>query len=155
MGKKDLIQRGVGNQVTVEFNVLYRFHSPLSNRDAIWTKNFIQRVLTDNGYNPADPKPGFPGREKLVTQEQFNDADVPLTVMRELLYGLNKASGTVEEKTSWNATPKGLPMYTAKGTWPTLRDPVTHKFDDRDLMNEITKVVEDPICQCKSLSFRA
>ena len=27
------IQRGIGNQVSVEFNLLYRFHSPISQRD--------------------------------------------------------------------------------------------------------------------------
>ena len=33
---KEGIKRGIGNQVTVEFNLLYRFHSPLSKRDSNW-----------------------------------------------------------------------------------------------------------------------
>jgi len=33
--------RGVGNQVSCEFNLLYRFHSAVSNRDSKWTKEFF------------------------------------------------------------------------------------------------------------------
>ncbi|KAK4460577.1 Psi-producing oxygenase A [Cladorrhinum samala] len=37
--------RGVGNQVSVEFNLLYRFHSMISKRDEKWTNEFFLHLL--------------------------------------------------------------------------------------------------------------
>ncbi|KAI5803941.1 heme peroxidase [Geopyxis carbonaria] len=37
-------ERGVGNQVSCEFNLLYRFHSAISDRDAKWTENFFRSI---------------------------------------------------------------------------------------------------------------
>ncbi|KAK4169880.1 heme peroxidase [Cladorrhinum sp. PSN259] len=37
--------RGVGNQVSVEFNLLYRFHSMISKKDENWTNNFFLQLL--------------------------------------------------------------------------------------------------------------
>ncbi|KAK3988374.1 heme peroxidase [Cladorrhinum sp. PSN332] len=37
--------RGVGNQVSVEFNLLYRFHSMISKRDEKWTNDFFLQLL--------------------------------------------------------------------------------------------------------------
>lgn len=34
--------RGVGNQVSCEFNLLYRFHSAISKRDAKWSEDFFK-----------------------------------------------------------------------------------------------------------------
>ena len=38
--------RGVGNQVSCEFNLLYRFHSAISDRDAKWTGKFYQSLFS-------------------------------------------------------------------------------------------------------------
>lgn len=40
MFSKNGVPRGIGNQVSCEFNLLYRFHSAISERDAQWTKEF-------------------------------------------------------------------------------------------------------------------
>ncbi|CAG5137413.1 uncharacterized protein ALTATR162_LOCUS95 [Alternaria atra] len=37
--------RGIGNQVSVEFNLLYCFHSCISKRDEKWTNDFFQSAL--------------------------------------------------------------------------------------------------------------
>ena len=37
--------RGIGNQVSAEFNLLYRFHSCISKRDETWTNDFFSRVI--------------------------------------------------------------------------------------------------------------
>lgn len=37
--------RGIGNQVTVEFNLLYRFHCAISLKDEAYTEEFMQKVL--------------------------------------------------------------------------------------------------------------
>ena len=46
--------RGIGNQVSVEFNLLYRFHSAISQRDEKWTNEFFQSL--------------FPGRTKPLSE---------------------------------------------------------------------------------------
>jgi hypothetical protein len=45
------IPRGVGNQVSVEFNLLYRFHSAISKRDEDWTAKFFNHIF--EGKDPA------------------------------------------------------------------------------------------------------
>ena len=37
--------RGVGNQVSCEFNLLYRFHSGVSKRDDAWTRDFFGKIF--------------------------------------------------------------------------------------------------------------
>ncbi|KAM0812769.1 putative Prostaglandin G/H synthase 2/cyclooxygenase 2, pgh2/cox2 [Seiridium cardinale] len=37
--------RGIGNQVTVEFNLLYRFHCAISLKDEKYTEGYMQKVL--------------------------------------------------------------------------------------------------------------
>jgi hypothetical protein len=39
------VPRGVGNQVSLEFNLLYRFHSAISLRDEKWTEDFFSKVI--------------------------------------------------------------------------------------------------------------
>ncbi|KAK3178351.1 hypothetical protein OEA41_000486 [Lepraria neglecta] len=41
------VERGVGNIVSAEFNLLYRFHSAISQRDDKWTGEFFQRIFGD------------------------------------------------------------------------------------------------------------
>lgn len=43
--QKDTAPTGVGNQVSVEFNLLYRWHSIISKRDAEWTAQEMRRLL--------------------------------------------------------------------------------------------------------------
>ena len=40
--------RGVGNQVSVEFNLLYRFHSAISKRDDKWTTEFFEGIFPNH-----------------------------------------------------------------------------------------------------------
>ncbi|OHW97456.1 linoleate diol synthase [Colletotrichum incanum] len=39
------VPRGVGNQVSVEFNLLYRFHSCISKKDERWIDNFFAKLF--------------------------------------------------------------------------------------------------------------
>jgi Ca2+-binding EF-hand superfamily protein len=48
---KDGTPRGVGNQVSCEFNLLYRFHSGISKRDEKWTEEFYREL-----FPVTDPK---------------------------------------------------------------------------------------------------
>jgi hypothetical protein len=46
------VPRGVGNQVSVEFNLLYRFHSCISKKDEWWINNFFMKLFP--GRKPED-----------------------------------------------------------------------------------------------------
>ncbi|KAI8623543.1 heme peroxidase [Xylariaceae sp. FL1651] len=46
------VPRGVGNQVSVEFNLLYRFHSCISKKDERWINNFFLKLFP--GRNAED-----------------------------------------------------------------------------------------------------
>ncbi|KAI1312714.1 heme peroxidase [Xylaria venustula] len=48
------VPRGVGNQVSVEFNLLYRFHSCISKKDEGWINGFFLKLFP--GRNPDDLK---------------------------------------------------------------------------------------------------
>ena len=41
------VERGVCNQVSAEFNLLYRFHSAISERDDKWSQDFHKRIFGD------------------------------------------------------------------------------------------------------------
>ncbi|KAH0432490.1 linoleate diol synthase [Colletotrichum camelliae] len=41
------VPRGVGNQVSVEFNLLYRFHSCISKKDERWIDGFFSKLFPD------------------------------------------------------------------------------------------------------------
>lgn len=41
------VARGVGNMVSAEFNLLYRFHSAISQRDDKWTGEFFKSIFGD------------------------------------------------------------------------------------------------------------
>lgn len=41
------VPRGIGNQVSAEFNLLYRFHSVISRRDEKWTNEFLESLFPD------------------------------------------------------------------------------------------------------------
>src|SRR5215469_11830765 len=41
----DGFPRGIGNQVSAEFNLIYRWHSAVSARDEKWTQGFFQKLF--------------------------------------------------------------------------------------------------------------
>jgi len=141
---KEAIKRGVGNQVSCEFNLLYRFHSPISNRDARWTEDFLRKT-----FEPFVD-------EKHLTREQLDDLDIPIDFMRMAIQGQH---GRVDksEKKEIQEPPKWLPAglgtrsidkktMAPYGEFPFARDPVTGKFNDDQLVAEMVSVLNDPIC---------
>ncbi|KAK6525979.1 hypothetical protein TWF281_011022 [Arthrobotrys megalospora] len=65
---------GVGNQVSVEFNLLYRFHSIISKRDEKWLVDFLQFIIPElNGRKLEDLDP----RELLQALRRYNESIDP------------------------------------------------------------------------------
>lgn len=48
------VARGVGNQVSVEFNLLYRFHSCISKKDEKWINDFFLKLFPDRKASNLD-----------------------------------------------------------------------------------------------------
>lgn len=145
------VQRGIGNQVSVEFNLLYRFHSPLSTRDRLWSEALFKRWLS-----------GLVKAGK-ITEKQIEDGDIPVSLIKSFI-DMRQTSLEVKEKETYakkalKHLPKGLEQMTkedASGKQTSYfkwkRDPKTGKFDDAQLVAEMTQVIEDPICMRFSCS---
>lgn len=138
------VQRGQGNQVSAEFNALYRFHSPLSRRDVKWTSNFLQELLQDFVKKDGTPAGAGPS----MSRNEMETLDIPIPVMRAALMKMYSKLPSLQEKLKAKAIPEGLgPKFTAgKIDYEFKRHPETHKFDDDELVKEMVKVMEDPIC---------
>ena len=50
----EFVPVGQGNVVSVEFNLLYRWHATLSEQDTTWTTNMFNRLFEDK--NPGEVK---------------------------------------------------------------------------------------------------
>ena len=91
------MQRGQGNQVSVEFNVLYRFHSPLSRRDVKWTSDFLRGLLKDLEGAPKGPS---------LTEEQL--ANIPVPVIGAALKKMYAKLGLLDNRETLKYFPEGL-----------------------------------------------
>ncbi|KAF8323352.1 heme peroxidase [Clavulina sp. PMI_390] len=49
------LQRGAGNSCSVEFNVLYRWHTALTEEDVKWTEDQFQRLFGNNDWDSLTP----------------------------------------------------------------------------------------------------
>lgn len=95
------VPRGIGNQVSAEFNLLYRFHSTISLRDENWLNDFFRSLFpdqkTDKPLNPQDLLQGLLRYEQSIHEDpskrefgglkrgsdgKFDDADL-VRVMKE------------------------------------------------------------------------
>ena len=132
--KKDAVSRGIGNQVTVEFNLLYRFHCAISLKDEGYTEELIKEeygkyVLDDDGkavdLTSWDPKTmtlnqflGAVGRKKFV------EKDNPVIEPYDVEFGIKR-----------------------NGKHDFSRNETTRLFDDQLLMDELMRSMDDPICK--------
>ena len=66
------IPHSTGNQVSIEFNLIYRWHSCLSQRDATWTENKFRTMLC--GQEPAKANLGQMLRAMKTLDDSIPDA---------------------------------------------------------------------------------
>ncbi|KAG8877662.1 hypothetical protein FRB98_006589 [Tulasnella sp. 332] len=134
----ELLERGRGNAVSVEFNLLYRWHATISAPDAAWTEDLMQKIfpgtpwdsITTTEFRQRFQRPCFG-----ATAASPKGADVPpAAFMRPNLGGgvfNSSTTGTVR------GSPSGL-SAAPPSTWTfngLRRDLQTGRFDDSALAN--------------------
>lgn len=114
------VSRGLGNQVTVEFNLLYRFHCAISQKDEQYTEKFITETF-------EQVKPGFHPDPKNLSFEDFGL--------------LSRAGAKAAAKEPWHQE-FGLRN---SATQSFRRNAITGLFDDEQMVKQLLTSMDDPI----------
>lgn len=112
---------GLGNQVTVEFNLLYRFHCAISRKDEGYTEEYLKQIF---GMAQGSAKRPDNWDPKTVTVEDYS-----------------KLSATRQPEIEAEDQEFGL----LKGDQHFARDPVTRLFNDEAMVKELVSAMDEPI----------
>lgn len=115
------VSRGLGNQVTVEFNLLYRFHCAISQKDEKFTEDFMKETMREKSLSNQGPETLSPREFDLLTRK-MSQATTAEPWLQE--FGL-KNSDTQSFK----------------------RNTITGLFDDQQIVNQLLISMDDPICK--------
>ena len=118
-GQRDAVSRGIGNQVTTEFNLLYRFHCAISERDEAYTESFM--------------------KESIGPYMGTADWDPKTLKLAEYL----KMSRPVPKKPEPWVNEFGL---RSSGPRRFERNSITGLFDDQQMVDELRASMDAPIC---------
>lgn len=134
--KEQEIRRGIGNQVSAEFNLLYRFHSPISRRDTKWSESFLAQIL--------DPvigsgKEGGGGMSAEELQFQVKSGKLDIQTLKLALMQMYRQGATTEQKAA-------MPFFPPTFGEGYKREEDGH-FSSDQLAEEIIASMQDPICQ--------
>ena len=145
------VSRGIGNQVTVEFNLLYRFHCAISRRDETYAKAFLKEQLEELG-------PQFAGLDPDdLPMEVFGAIAAKMSYSAKAQEPSKVEFGLQMDKKS-PPPPAELPdpskgADSEPGTDPSLQLPQTFKrntitglFDDQQMIDQLVASMQDPIC---------
>lgn len=132
------VSRALGNQVTVEFNLLYRFHCAISLGDEDYLEKYLEEYFEKKPTpgNPGDPnwKPKEMGLQEFLmemAQARERAKKEPVVEPWDIEFGLkNKDNDKTREKMAFK------------------RDPITRLFKDEQMIEYLTKVMDEPICKC-------
>jgi len=112
--------RGLGNQVTVEFNLLYRFHCAISAEDEEYTEDFMREMFNkDANWSPK----GLPLHEFMKLNQKSREE------------GGKKAK----------PEPSQITFGLGKGPKHFKRNEVTGLFDDQQMVDALRAAMDDPI----------
>ncbi|KXJ89872.1 putative prostaglandin G/H synthase 2/cyclooxygenase 2, pgh2/cox2 [Microdochium bolleyi] len=149
--------RGIGNQVTVEFNLLYRFHCAISRRDEQYTVDYMKGVM---GFRDPEntPLPEFlgmmaMGKKKADSEKKLGKQP---TEPWEVTFGVPEVPATPGTQTAHNNSANDMHRSGSdSGTAAQQqaaghsrffeRNPVTNLFDDEQMLKEIHAGMDDPI----------
>lgn len=110
------LARGTGNQVSAEFNLVYRWHSAVSVRDELWTDQLFKEYF-QSGEKPADPSMSKP-------EDMMN-------IMQQM----------AEKEKEVPAKPEERPWPALKSE--VLQRDNAGNFDDNELAAILTSSIED------------
>lgn len=113
------VSRGIGNQVTVEFNLLYRFHCAISKNDEEYTKEFMTKVMGIKDPDSLDLKTFT---DKMAELGEYEKQQKNKPQPWQINFGIPGSEGRFFE-----------------------RNPITGLFDDQAMINALTKAMDDPI----------
>ena len=143
------VSRGLGNQVTVEFNLLYRFHCAISKRDEEFTEKFMkemhidyldnQDAATNKSHVEWDHARRVKEAEKLENKN-WNPKSLSLNEFMALMGGSRKPT---KEPSQREFGLKDDEEY------HFARNPITGLFDDQKMLSQLLKSMDDPICRSK------
>lgn len=131
------VSRGIGNQVTVEFNLLYRFHCAISLKDEQYVEEFIKESFAPllkpgETLDPKDiPLEKFIGATKLMQKAETGHPIEPW----DQTFGIKK---NTSDK---NSTEK---VSDPKKSRHFCRD-VNGMFNDEQMIEELKSAMDDPI----------
>ncbi|KAI1036313.1 hypothetical protein LB503_003460 [Fusarium chuoi] len=151
--------RGIGNQVTVEFNLLYRFHCAISLKDEKYTEDFMKNVL--HFRDPSNTSlPEFLGTMAAVKQKAAEDHKYGKREPEpwEVTFGIpdddDKTATSNGAGSSGNTSDSGIALNGASSNIEPqkvtkskhfTRNAITNLFDDNQMLEELTSAMDDPI----------
>ena len=122
-GKKDAVSRGIGNQVTVEFNLLYRFHCAISKKDEKYTEDYMREAY--GAYFPSGWDP------KSMTLQQF-------------YYAMQCSARDAVGKAVVEPCDIEFGLQT-EGDMKFARNEFTRLFDDQKMVDQLVSSMKEPI----------
>ncbi|KAL8966247.1 MAG: hypothetical protein Q9183_003455, partial [Haloplaca sp. 2 TL-2023] len=127
------VSRGLGNQVTVEFNLLYRFHCAISQKDEQYTEKFMTETMKEIAAKAAE-------KAGQAESSAGTIPDVKNMSMMEFA-GLAAALSADNKKDPW------LQEFGLKNdeSQTFKRNTVTGLFDDQKMINQLCQSMNDPI----------
>lgn len=152
------VSRGIGNQVTVEFNLLYRFHCAISLKDEEFTEDFMREMRANYLENqaeakfvaqtqkPKDWRPWDQAKRQQVAEDltKWEPKDMSLNEFFDFM----RVSRTAP-KEPWERE-FGL-RYIEESCFK--RNAFTGLFDDGKMIEQLQKDMQDPICRLLCLGL--
>ncbi|KAF4339201.1 linoleate diol synthase [Fusarium beomiforme] len=150
--------RGIGNQVTVEFNLLYRFHCAISRKDEAYTEEFMKEVL--HFRDPSNTSlPEFLGtmgaiKQKAAEDHKYGKKDpepwevtfgIPEKKSKSAANGAESSGNSSDSGVGFNGAASNGGPEKAKKSKHFTRNPITNLFDDTQMLEELTSAMDDPI----------
>ncbi|KAK6537517.1 hypothetical protein TWF694_011700 [Orbilia ellipsospora] len=144
---KEGLARGIGNQVSVEFNMLYRFHCAIGSGDEGWMNTLIRKTYGQKLVELGEAKDAQGNLIKDVadlanwdprtmTSDQYNLV-TPLLAKEMTKYAIAHPE---------SVDPKNQTFYDLN-VEQMQRDPLTGQFSDDKLVEILTTKMEEPISQ--------
>lgn len=132
------VSRGLGNQVTVEFNLLYRFHCAISQQDEKYTERFMKETMQEIARKAAEKSKSDP-----TASPSPSSGPDPKSLSLMQFAALAGELAAESKKDPWlqEFGLKDDPLQSFK------RNTITGLFDDKMMINQLCKSMDDPISQ--------